>query len=84
MLFALGITMPYGAKPPFEDVNVKFGDGKRRASSCRATRRGAPGWKLRVLLAHALFADLDSLLLNESTNHINGVHRAAQHRPGEV
>ena len=31
----------------------------------------APGWKLRVLLAQALFADPDILLLDEPTNNLN-------------
>ncbi|WP_372613356.1 ATP-binding cassette domain-containing protein [Halomonas sp.] len=31
----------------------------------------APGWKLRVLLAQALFADPDVLLLDELTNHLD-------------
>ncbi|MHB8622763.1 MAG: ABC-F family ATPase, partial [Sulfuricaulis sp.] len=31
----------------------------------------APGWKLRVLLAQALFADPDILLLDEPTNHLD-------------
>ena len=32
---------------------------------------GAPGWKLRVLLAQALFSDPDVLLLDEPTNHLD-------------
>ena len=31
----------------------------------------APGWKLRVLLAQALFGDPDSLLLDEPTNNLD-------------
>ena len=31
----------------------------------------APGWKLRVLLAQALFADPDILLLDEPTNNLD-------------
>ena len=31
----------------------------------------APGWKLRVLLAQALFPDPDVLLLDEPTNHLD-------------
>jgi ATPase subunit of ABC transporter with duplicated ATPase domains len=31
----------------------------------------APGWKLRVLLVQALFADPDILLLDEPTNHLD-------------
>ncbi|RLA06569.1 MAG: ABC-F family ATPase [Gammaproteobacteria bacterium] len=31
----------------------------------------APGWKLRVLLAQALFANPDFLLLDEPTNHLD-------------
>lgn len=31
----------------------------------------APGWKLRVLLCQALFADPDLLLLDEPTNHLD-------------
>jgi ATPase subunit of ABC transporter with duplicated ATPase domains len=31
----------------------------------------APGWKLRVLLAQALFANPDILLLDEPTNHLD-------------
>lgn len=31
----------------------------------------APGWKLRVLLAQALFADPEVLLLDEPTNHLD-------------
>ncbi|MFQ5587755.1 MAG: ABC-F family ATPase [Nitrospiria bacterium] len=31
----------------------------------------APGWKLRVLLAQALFADPDIMLLDEPTNHLD-------------
>ncbi|SDF64381.1 ATPase components of ABC transporters with duplicated ATPase domains [Onishia taeanensis] len=31
----------------------------------------SPGWKLRVLLAQALFADPDVLLLDEPTNHLD-------------
>ena len=31
----------------------------------------APGWKLRVLLAQALFGDPDILLLDEPTNHLD-------------
>ena len=33
--------------------------------------RVAPGWKLRVLLAQALFADPDILLLDEPTNNLD-------------
>ena len=32
----------------------------------------APGWKLRVLLAQALFADPDIMLLDEPTNNLAG------------
>src|SRR5258708_2986385 len=32
---------------------------------------GAPGWKLRVLLAQALFGDPDILLLDEPTNNLD-------------
>ncbi|MFK3798813.1 ATP-binding cassette domain-containing protein, partial [Pseudomonas sp. NPDC088444] len=37
----------------------------------------APGWKLRVLLAQALFSDPEVLLLDEPTNHldINSIRR---------
>ena len=31
----------------------------------------APGWKLRVLLAQALFRDPDILLLDEPTNNLD-------------
>ncbi|RAU19307.1 ABC-F family ATPase [Nitrincola tibetensis] len=31
----------------------------------------APGWKIRVLLAQALFSDPDVLLLDEPTNHLD-------------
>jgi ATPase subunit of ABC transporter with duplicated ATPase domains len=31
----------------------------------------APGWKLRVLLAQALFSNPDILLLDEPTNHMD-------------
>ena len=31
----------------------------------------APGWKLRVLLAQALFADPDVMLLDEPTNNLD-------------
>ncbi|MBN0780228.1 ATP-binding cassette domain-containing protein, partial [Pseudomonas aeruginosa] len=31
----------------------------------------APGWKLRVLLAQALFSNPDILLLDEPTNHLD-------------
>ncbi|MBB3229517.1 ABC-F family ATPase [Halomonas stenophila] len=31
----------------------------------------SPGWKLRVLLAQALFADPDVMLLDEPTNHLD-------------
>ena len=31
----------------------------------------APGWKLRVLLAQALFSDPDILLLDEPTNNLD-------------
>jgi ATPase subunit of ABC transporter with duplicated ATPase domains len=34
-------------------------------------RAVAPGWKLRVLLAQALFADPEVLLLDEPTNHLD-------------
>lgn len=34
-------------------------------------REVAPGWKLRVLLAQALFADPDVLLLDEPTNNLD-------------
>ncbi len=34
-------------------------------------REVAPGWKLRVLLAQALFADPDIMLLDEPTNHLD-------------
>ena len=34
-------------------------------------REIAPGWKLRVLLCQALFADPDILLLDEPTNHLD-------------
>lgn len=34
-------------------------------------RQVAPGWKLRVLLAQALFADPDLLLLDEPTNNLD-------------
>ena len=35
----------------------------------------APGWKLRVLLAQALFADPDILLLDEPTNNLDPASR---------
>ena len=34
-------------------------------------REVAPGWKLRVLLAQALFANPDILLLDEPTNNLD-------------
>ena len=37
----------------------------------------APGWKLRVLLAQALFADPDILLLDEPTNNLDIHHSLA-------
>jgi ATPase subunit of ABC transporter with duplicated ATPase domains len=37
----------------------------------------APGWKLRVLLAQALFGDPDILLLDEPTNNLDPDARAA-------
>src|SRR5437660_5150717 len=40
----------------------------------------APGYKLRVLLAQALFADPDILLLDEPTNHLDINHICWLHR----
>ncbi len=44
-------------------VAVQLHEGPMRAV--------APGWKLRVLLAQALFADPEMLLLDEPTNHLD-------------
>ena len=38
---------------------------------CGLMSQVAPGWKLRVLLAQALFADPDILLLDEPTNNLD-------------
>lgn len=45
------------------DIPLEKHDGPMRAV--------APGWKLRVLLAQALFADPDILLLDEPTNNLD-------------
>jgi len=45
------------------DIPVEKHDGPMREV--------APGWKLRVLLAQALFADPDILLLDEPTNNLD-------------
>ena len=55
------------------------GPGRRAAAGCWHTAElhsglmseVAPGWKLRVLLAQALFADPDILLLDEPTNNLD-------------
>lgn len=49
----------------------------------------APGWKLRVLLAQALFSDPDVLLLDEPTNHldmesIEALNLALENYPGTL
>jgi len=49
----------------------------------------APGWKLRVLLAQALFADPDIMLLDEPTNHldmesIESLNLALENYPGTL
>ena len=42
MLVAANITMQFGAKPLFENVNVKFGDGAQKYNDCRDCNPWAP------------------------------------------
>ena len=70
------------------DLEVKFGEYDGYTAEARAgelllgvgiptdkhngpMREVAPGWKLRVLLAQALFANPDILLLDEPTNNLD-------------
>ena len=48
-----------------------LGLGIPAAQHAGPMRAVAPGWKLRVLLAQALFADPDVLLLDEPTNNLD-------------
>ncbi|MFP5461835.1 MAG: ABC-F family ATPase [Gammaproteobacteria bacterium] len=48
-----------------------LGAGIPIAQHAGPMREIAPGWKLRVLLAQALFADPDVLLLDEPTNNLD-------------
>ncbi|WP_255478181.1 ATP-binding cassette domain-containing protein, partial [Serratia sp. ME43] len=41
----------------------------------------APGWKLRVLLAQALFSDPEILLLDEPTNNLDSDHASSHSLP---
>jgi len=48
-----------------------MGAGIAQELHCGPMREVAPGWKLRVLLAQALFSDPDILLLDEPTNNLD-------------
>jgi ATPase subunit of ABC transporter with duplicated ATPase domains len=50
---------------------ILMGAGIEEASHYGSMSQIAPGWKLRVLLAQALFSDPDILLLDEPTNNLD-------------
>jgi ATPase subunit of ABC transporter with duplicated ATPase domains len=50
---------------------ILIGAGIAQQLHCGTMSQVAPGWKLRVLLAQALFSDPDILLLDEPTNNLD-------------
>jgi ATPase subunit of ABC transporter with duplicated ATPase domains len=50
---------------------ILLGAGIAEEFHCGPMSQVAPGWKLRVLLAQALFADPEILLLDEPTNNLD-------------
>jgi ATPase subunit of ABC transporter with duplicated ATPase domains len=52
-------------------AEILLGAGIALESHYGTMREVAPGWKLRVLLAQALFSDPDILLLDEPTNNLD-------------
>ena len=59
----------YTAESRAAELLVGVGIGTEQHQALMSTL--APGWKLRVLLAQALFADPDILLLDEPTNNLD-------------
>lgn len=65
-----------GYTAPSRASQILLGLGIDEGQHCCPMGKVAPGWKLRVLLAQALFSNPDVLLLDEPTNNldINTIH----------
>src|SRR5438270_461015 len=78
MFNVVNVSKAYGPKKLFEDVNVSFSPGRRYgltgpngAGKSTFMKILAGGYKLRVLLAQALFGKPQGLLLDEPTNNLD-------------